>query len=143
MRGVVSLSLFIALLLALGLGGFWVKQNYLSEMHSDNFHYRIHHELKLDAKQDAAIEELEQRFATEKATIEARLREANTRLGVFIKEDKSMSPRVRRTVAEINDAMGEMQKLTLQHIFDMTGALKPEQKDKFYGLVADAFARSP
>lgn len=142
MKSAFRLALLAILFLALGLGSAWVMQDYFVTKRSGNFHHRMHHELGLSPTQDAAINEMETRFAAEKREIEERLHQANARLGSLIKEDKRMSPRVQRAVAEIHTAMGDMQRLTLQHIFEMTEVLTPRQADKFYGFVADAFAQS-
>ena len=101
-------------------------------------HALLHNELNLDAAQMARIEAIEQNFAARKAELEAELREDNVRLAAAIKAEHGYGPKVAAAVDLSHHAMGELQKETLQHIFEMRGVLRPDQAERFDDAVVEA-----
>jgi len=101
-------------------------------------HALLHHALDLDPGQVARIEALENGFAARKAALEAELREDNVRLAAAIKAEHGYGPKVAAAVDMSHHAMGELQKETLQHIFEMRGVLRPDQAEKFDDAVVQA-----
>lgn len=101
-------------------------------------HALLHHELDLDAGQVVRIEALENGFAARKAELEAELREDNVRLAAAIKAEHGYGPKVAAAVDMSHHVMGELQKETLQHIFEMRGVLRPDQAEKFDDAVVKA-----
>lgn len=101
-------------------------------------HEVLHHQLKLDAGQEARLEVLEQRFAIRRRTLELELRAANARLAGAIQAEHGNSPQVAAAVDASHMAMGELQKETLAHIFAMRQILRPDQAAKFDQAVVKA-----
>ena len=101
-------------------------------------HQWIHHELKLTSAQDSTLHPIEQKYASRRAELAASIRAANAELARAIREDRADSPKVAAAVDKIHRAQGELQKVTLDHVFEMRQALTPEQYDKLLDLTATA-----
>ncbi len=79
-------------------------------------HELLHHGIKLDNAQQTRLAMLEDRFATRRKALELELRADNAS----------------------HQAMGELQKATLAHIFAMRQILKPDQVPAFDHAVVEA-----
>lgn len=101
-------------------------------------HEVLHHQLKLDAAQEARLDVLEQRFAIRRRALELELRAANARLAGAIQAEHGNGPQVAAAVDASHMAMGELQKETLAHIFAMRQILRPDQAAKFDQAVVKA-----
>lgn len=101
-------------------------------------HEFLHDELDLDAGQLARIEELEKQFAIRKRALELELRADNARLAAAIEAEHGYGPRVTAEIDRSHQAMGELQKETLSHIFAMRAVLRPDQAEKFDRAVVKA-----
>ena len=55
-----------------------------------------------------------------------------------IGEDRSYSENVQKSVDKIHKAMGGLQKLTLEHLFEMRPILSDEQNQKLEQMITDA-----
>lgn len=101
-------------------------------------HEVLHHQLQLDAGQEARLEALEQQFAIRRRQLELELRAANARLAGAIQAEHGNGPQVSAAVDASHAAMGELQKETLAHIFAMRQILRPDQARKFDQAVVKA-----
>lgn len=101
-------------------------------------HDVLHHQLELDAGQQARLKILEERFAIRRQALELDLRAANARLAAAIQAEHGNGPQVVAAVDASHRAMGELQKETLAHIFAMRQILRPDQAAKFDQAVVKA-----
>lgn len=101
-------------------------------------HDVLHHRLALDANQQAHLEALEQQFAVQRRAFEFELRASNARLAEAIEAEHGNGPRVAAAVDQSHAIMGELQKATLAHIFDMRQLLRPDQTSAFDKAVVKA-----
>jgi len=99
-------------------------------------HLQIHQKLGLTAEQEKKLEPIEQRFAQRKEQFLRSIRQANGQLAQAIREDKPDSAEITAAVARIHAAQGELQKVTLDHVFEMKAVLEPEQYQKLLDLTA-------
>jgi len=108
--------------------------------HSDpeEAHIWIHHQLNITPEQEKAIAPIEHRYDERRKQLTQVIRQANTELANVIFEDKAASPRVDAAIEKIHAAQGELQMVTIQHVFEMKAVLTPEQGDKLLKLTADA-----
>ncbi|MET0366051.1 MAG: periplasmic heavy metal sensor [Sphingobium sp.] len=104
----------------------------------NRFHTLIHHDLDLDAKQNARIEALEKQFAVEQARYEQEMHADNRRLAAAIQAERGYGPKVSEAVDRSHHAMGMLQKQTLQHLFAMRAVLRPDQAQRFDRAMVDA-----
>ncbi|HBL93800.1 MAG TPA: heavy metal resistance protein [Hyphomonas sp.] len=105
---------------------------------ASTLHDLVHHDLELTDEQNAALEVIERRFATRKAELEADLRQANRALAEAMEADKTYSPAVQAAIDEFHTAMGELQKVTIEHVFEMREILTEEQAIVFDAEVVRA-----
>ena len=101
-------------------------------------HDVLHSKLDLDDRQKAKIELLEQGFAVRRRALELELRSDNARLAAAIEVEHGEGPRVTAAVDQSHQAMGELQKETLGHIFAMRQILRPDQAKTFDPAVVHA-----
>lgn len=138
-------TFLIALLIALfaflaALAGVFVgRELFGGRPHAGNdLHELLHERLDLDARQHARLEAIEARFAVRRRAIELELRSDNARLAAAIQAEHGNGPQVRAAVDKSHAAMGELQKETLAHIFEMRQLLRPDQAAKFDHAVTRA-----
>ena len=103
-------------------------------------HIQIHQKLGLTQEQEKRLEPIEQRFAQQKEELLRSIRQANGQLAKAIRDDKSNSSEITTAVAAIHAAQGELQKITLDHVFEMKAVLQPEQYQKLLDLTAQALS---
>ncbi|MGE0774674.1 MAG: Spy/CpxP family protein refolding chaperone [Sphingomonadaceae bacterium] len=104
----------------------------------NELHSLLHHNLKLDRAQQTQMDEIERRFAIRRQALELELRADNVRLADAIQAEHGYGPAVGAAIDRSHQAMGELQKETLEHVFAMRAVLTPEQAAKFDATVVRA-----
>jgi Spy/CpxP family protein refolding chaperone len=102
-----------------------------------NDHEWIHKQLGLTLAEQKALEPIETKFEERKRELMGEIRNANKELAEAIKQDQADSPRVSTAVERIHHAQGELQEVTLGHVFEMKKVLKPEQYQELLNLTAN------
>lgn len=105
-------------------------------------HALLHRQLDLDPQQLTAIEEIEERFAMRRQALELEMRADNARLAAAIQAEQGFGPQVAAAVDHSHQIMGQLQKETLEHIFEMRAVLRPDQTQRFDEAVARALTTS-
>ena len=131
----VALIAFLAAIAGVGVGRLMIPAH---EAKGSELHELLHHELRLDAGQQAKLDALERRFAVRRQALELELRADNARLADAIEAEHGNGPRVSAAVDASHRAMGELQKETLAHIFAMRQILRPNQTTLFDRAVVKA-----
>ena len=108
--------------------------------HTDaaGWHNILHDRLNITAEQDNQLVDIEKRYRQRRMYLEEQMRLANMELAEAIKADKSMSPKVQEATDKIHHAMGELQKATLEHLFEMRPILTDAQNQKLEQMITDA-----
>jgi Spy/CpxP family protein refolding chaperone len=106
-------------------------------------HGWLHNELHITADEEKKLHPIEERFDARKKELEGKIRDANVALGKAIMEDKRYSDRVQAAVDSIHHAQGELQKATLEHLFEMQAQLTPQQAETLNSLAANALFSNP
>ena len=101
-------------------------------------HQWIHRELGITPEQEQALQPIEAKYAARRDELMAAIHQANAELARAIREDRADSPNVSAAVDKIHHAQGELQKVTLQHVFEMRSALSPAQYDNLLNQTATA-----
>jgi hypothetical protein len=104
----------------------------------NELHEVLHRDLQLDADQQARLHALESGHAIRRQALESELRADNARLAEAIEAEHGYGPRVAAAVDQSHQAMGALQKETLEHIFSMREVLRPDQKARFDAAVVQA-----
>lgn len=129
----------LALSLLAGLGGALLSRQWQPlAVTPPSLHDRLHGELDLTAVQDKRIHALEHEFAAERARHEAAIRAANRRLAIAMAQEGRYGPAVARAVDDIHSAMGELQKVSLEHVFAMRRELNAGQRTRFDAIVSES-----
>lgn len=142
MRSWRRLTLIALIAFAAAVAGVYAARTFSeqprkSESESE-LHAFLHNELKLDAIQEAKIEAIEARFAVRKKALELDMRAANARLAEAIEAEHGYGPKVTAEVDHVHHVMGEMQKSTLEHLFEMRAVMNPDQARRFDKTVVKA-----
>ena len=134
-----------AVLAALASGaGTWASANWMMRQHATpSLHALVHHDLDLSADQKARLDVIEARFAAQRAPLEAEVRAANDELARAIEASNGDSPAVRAAVDHFHVAMGDLQKATIAHVFEMRSTLTPTQARIFDTRIVDALRQDP
>ena len=129
-----------ALLAALASGvGTWASTAWvMKQRETPSLHHIMHEELDLSAAQKARLESIEARFATRRMSLEAEVRMANRELANAIAASEGDSPQVQAAVDHFHVAMGDLQKATIAHVFEMRAVLTPAQARTFDRQVVGA-----
>jgi Spy/CpxP family protein refolding chaperone len=93
-------------------------------------HEWLHAQLDLTDEQLEALEKIETTFAVKETPLRAAFTEANRDLAIVIREEGAYTPKVSAAVENVHRQMGELQKISIAHLFEMTTVLEPEQKNK-------------
>ncbi len=139
------LGFFVAVIVVAALSAFCTLRWSAARTHvaSADAHQWLHDQLHLTAEQHAALDPVEARHAEKQHRLMAQLREANRELARAIGQGKTYSPAVSAAVEKIHQHMGEMQKLSIEHVFEMRQVLTPEQGDKLVQLAQQALQSPP
>ena len=101
-------------------------------------HDWVHTQLGLTPRQKADLEALEKPYHETRLGFEQELVQANKELAEAIRSDGRDSERVRAAIGKIHSSMGELQMLTISHVFAMKEVLSLEQYQKLLHFTADA-----
>lgn len=135
----------LALLLALAAGclgalaaGHWERNREPRSLHDF-----VHEELDLSPTQDAELDRLEESFSIERKRHQASLRRANAELALAMEEEHRYGPKVSAAIDRVHEAMGELQKATVEHVFDMRDLLDETQAIQFDRQVSRSLTEEP
>ena len=137
--------LVLAVLLAALAGclGALAADRWSNDDAEDSLHQFVHDELSLTADQEERLDALEARFAVEQARLEASARAANAQLAQAMETEHEYGPEVSAAIDEVHARMGDLQKATVRHVFDMREILDPDQQLQFDRKVSAALTRDP
>lgn len=129
-----------AVLAALASGAAtWASATWvMRERQPPSLHSVVHEQLDLNTDQDRRLDAIEARFAARRPALEAEVRAANRELAAAIAASDGDSPRVQAAVDHFHAAMGDLQKATISHVFEMRAVLTPSQAEVFDEAVVDA-----
>ena len=139
---------FLMIVACAAIGGVLIGQNFLgksSAVHhhaAGDMHALFHHDLNLNAQQDKKLAVIEKDFRRQRALYEEQMKLANMKLAEAIKGSGYSSSQVQEAVDKIHGAMGELQKLTLQHLADMQGILSEKQNRQLEEKVVEQLYRN-
>ncbi len=143
-RRYINATVFILIVLAVAFGGLYLGQHIMQMPHehhtrdSGSWHQTLHDKLHITKEQEAKLADIEKRYRQRRQYLEEQMHLANMELADAIKADKSFSPKVQAATDKIHHAMGELQKATLEHLFEMRPILSDEQNRKLEQMVTDA-----
>jgi Spy/CpxP family protein refolding chaperone len=127
-----SIALTIVLAAFAAGGGAWLCASYVVRHHaSSSLHEMVHKHLELRPEQARRLDDIEARYAIDRARLEGEIRAANRELAAAIQKGHKDSPEVEAAIDHLHMAMGALQKATIAHVFDMRAVLDPQQAKTF------------
>ncbi|MDP3369319.1 MAG: periplasmic heavy metal sensor [Brevundimonas sp.] len=129
-----------ALLAALASGAAtWASATWIMrERQAPSLHSIVHDELDLNADQERRLAAIEVRFAGRRQGLEAEVRAANHELAAAIAASDGDTPQVQAAIDHFHAAMGDLQKATIGHVFEMRSVMTPAQAEAFDARVVEA-----
>ena len=106
-------------------------------------HAWLHRELKLTEEQLRALDPVELKFGERQRQLSEELRVANRELARAMAEEKAYTARVAAAVEHVHHRMGELQKISIEHVFAMRAVLSPTQGDRLLDLAKQSLEQSP
>lgn len=120
-------------------GATWASATWvMRERQPPSLHSVVHEKLDLSAEQDRRLDAIESSFAARRPALEAEVRAANRELAAAIAASDGDTPQVQAAVDRFHAAMGDLQKATITHIFEMRSVLTPAQAEVFDEAVVNA-----
>lgn len=149
-KSYVHILLFIVLIAGIAVGGVYAGQHYFHNEHALHTHVKanglntyVHSQLDITPKQDAKLNEIEHRYQERISYLEEKLKLSNMELANAVREEKHYGARVEKAVTDNHTTMGEVQKVTMKHLFDMQAILTAEQNEKMNKVIAHALYHHP
>ena len=138
-----NVLLTLVLAVAAGVVGAWTGVRYFAGDHDDavSLHALLHDELELTSEQERRLHAAETRFASQRRDLEAEIRRANAELATAIRNSDRYGPEVQAAVEHFHSAMGDLQKATILHVFEMRALLTPAQAAEFDEKVSRALTQ--
>lgn len=119
----------------------WVHPPHTGGMTPHEAHEWLHDQLDLTDEQDRLLEPVERQYMEDRRRLEGDLRQANMELAEAILTEREPGDEVMRAIDRVNRITGELQRLAVEHIFEMADELTPEQRERLLELTANALYR--
>ena len=100
----------------------------------------LHERLNLSAEQHRQLEAIEQRFTTASKQIRKELQSLNTQLGQALLEENHYSERIDLIIERIHRQQSALQKLVINHLYEMQASLSAEQCAQLKKMAADVLS---
>ncbi|NOZ42931.1 MAG: periplasmic heavy metal sensor [Alphaproteobacteria bacterium] len=140
MKIILRVVFFSFLLVATVTTGFFVGEYFQKDIPQNLGinHLGFHKMLHLTPDQLKQLAPIEKKYAQQKEYYENQIRLANIELGDMMKTETAYTPEVQAVVRKTHMAMGQLQKITLIHFFEMRAILNDKQARMLGKYVADA-----
>lgn len=106
-----------------------------------SIHDLIHDGLSLSAEQERALEAVEARFDAERRRLQNELAEANRAVADAVSSNASMTTHVDEALDQNIEQMRTLQRVTVEHLYEMRAVLTDEQAAVFDQRVQRALLR--
>ena len=108
---------------------------------NENLHDLVHQRFDLSPAEHRRLDAAEAGYTARRAAIETRMHDANNRLATAIRANPDLTEDVIRASREVETAASELQRVTLEHIFEMRRALEPEHRAEYDQVLVTALTR--
>ncbi len=97
----------------------------------------LRNELDTSAAQNEKLDQIDEKFQNRKHQLQSALNAANRKLGETIINEKEFTQPVEESVEMIHHSMADLQKASIEHLFEMKKVLEPEQFEKLLKITGD------
>ena len=108
-----------------------------------DFHAWMHAHLDLTPEQHNTLEPIEAEFEQQRMRLRGKIRTAGLEVAGAIGEGNVDDDRLKAALAQLNQAQGELQRMTLEHFFAMKRYLRPAQAKRLLEWTHDSLTREP
>ena len=108
-----------------------------------DFHAWMHEHLDITAEQHEKLEPIEVEFEQQRVRLRSEIRTAGLEVAATINEASVDDARLKTALERLNQAQGELQRMTLDHFFTMKRHLRPAQAKRLLEWPHDSLAREP
>jgi hypothetical protein len=123
----------------LATGALWVART--MNPPATDLHELLHERVPLNADERARLDAKEREYYRKRAAIEDRIKVANTHLATAIETDPRWSQAVEAASAEVESAAADLQRITLEHVFEMREGLDEEHRRAYDDALIAALQR--
>lgn len=106
-------------------------------------HPWLHEQLDLTAEEMARIDALEPEYRAERSRLQAALDARIQGIAGLLQRHDSLAPEVTAAIHDLHAVHSQLQELSIEHYFDMLGALPPDKQRKLRALAAEALSAPP
>lgn len=138
----IVLGFFAAVIAVAALSSFCTMR-WAAGRHSAASHQWLHKELRITPDQQKALGPIETRHMDRENVLRERMRQANRELAAAMAKSKGFSPEVAAAVEKVHQHMGELQKASLEHLFEMRTVLTPAQGDQLLEIARKGLEEAP
>ena len=108
-----------------------------------DFHAWMHEHLDITPEQHAKLAPFEAEFERQRVRLRGEIRAAGLELAAAIGEADVNAARLKSALERLNQAQGDLQRMTLEHFFAMKRYLRPAQAQRLLEWTHDSLAREP
>ena len=109
----------------------------------DSVYDMVHKDLTLTADQKRRIDEIEARYVHKRNGLRAQIGSANAELGEALANEMALGTAAQRALAHLQDAMGELQKETIEYVLEVRAVLTPQQQQVLDQKVFESLTLGP
>ena len=133
--------LVVLLILTVAGTSLWIVRHNFLPVDVKGVNY-LKQTLGLSQTQFSEIEKLEENFCNEKENLCAQLCQKRFELSQEFLQPKINSEKMEGYIKTISGTQAELEEKTLKHLVEMDKVLEPEQKKKFFLMLADELCRN-
>ena len=106
-----------------------------------DLHTLLHRDVPLSAAEEERLKAKEDAYTQRRQGIEQRFMAANGRLAAAIESNPRWSPDVEAATREVESAAAELQRATLEHVFETREGLDPDHRPAYDQALVSALKR--
>lgn len=104
-------------------------------------HQWLQQELSLNEEETAGINAFETKYREERAQLQKEFQARIDTLARLIRQGDSYSNEVNHAIHQLHDVHGRLQKLSIEHYYEMLAVLPPDKQEKLRDLAVEALSQ--
>lgn len=143
MEKYIKVILFVALIAAVCATTYWIMFTFAtgSDEHAEIGHEWLHEKLDLNSDEIEMIEQIEERYAARRETLEQTFNLKQNALAKILLEQDTYSDIVKNAVRDIHQAHGDLETMSIEHYYDMLSILPSSKHTRLRELAAQALSQ--
>ncbi len=109
----------------------------------DSVYDMVHKDLTLTPDQKRRVDEIEARYVHKRNGLRAQIGSANAELGEALANEMALGTAAQRALTHLQDAMGDLQKETIEYVLEVRSVLTPQQQQVLDQKVFESLTLGP